>query len=556
MAVPTVTIGSAAMGRATAVAASPATSGAAGRRTAATKRSRRRTKFRAPTNPPPSATAPINKASMSSFPPPGRAPYATCGAGVSAANLRTHNRPGDSPIRGVMMPRMARAGAVALGLLAGAARLSAQTLRVPYTTFTLPNGLQVLLHEDHSVPVVAVNTWYHVGSSDERAGRTGFAHLFEHIMFMGSAHVPTGEFDRLLEAAGADNNGSTTEDRTNYYEDGPANALPLMLYLDSDRLGFLLPEITADKVDIQRGVVQNERRQSYENRPYGLAQENILDRLYPPNHPYHWPVIGSMQDLQAATLEDVRRFFQTYYTPNNATVAIAGDISPRDARALVERYFGDIARGPAVTRTPPPAVHLTAGVAAVLEDRVQLPRVYDAWHTVKAFADDDAVLDVVANVLAGGRSSRLYRRLVYELQIATDVAAFQDGSRIDGKFEIFATARPGHELAELQRVIDEELEKLAAEGPTAREVERARNTFEAQFLSRMERVGGFGGKADQLNFYNYFVGSPDYFQKDLDRYGRVTAAGVQRAAKIYLTGAHRVVLSVVPQGKPELGVKP
>jgi len=454
------------------------------------------------------------------------------------------------------MPRMARAGAVALGLLAGAARLSAQTLRVPYTTFTLPNGLQVLLHEDHSVPVVAVNTWYHVGSSDERAGRTGFAHLFEHIMFMGSAHVPTGEFDRLLEAAGADNNGSTTEDRTNYYEDGPANALPLMLYLDSDRLGFLLPEITADKVDIQRGVVQNERRQSYENRPYGLAQENILDRLYPPNHPYHWPVIGSMQDLQAATLEDVRRFFQTYYTPNNATVAIAGDISPRDARALVERYFGDIARGPAVTRTPPPAVHLTAGVAAVLEDRVQLPRVYDAWHTVKAFADDDAVLDVVANVLAGGRSSRLYRRLVYELQIATDVAAFQDGSRIDGKFEIFATARPGHELAELQRVIDEELEKLAAEGPTAREVERARNTFEAQFLSRMERVGGFGGKADQLNFYNYFVGSPDYFQKDLDRYGRVTAAGVQRAVKTYLTGAHRVVLSVVPQGKPELGVKP
>ncbi len=454
------------------------------------------------------------------------------------------------------MPRMSSAMPVLLGLVTAAVSLSAQTLRVPYTTFTLPNGLQVLLHEDHSVPVVAVNTWYHVGSSDERAGRTGFAHLFEHIMFMGSAHVPTGEFDRLLEAAGADNNGSTTEDRTNYYEDGPANALPLMLYLDSDRLGFLLPEITADKVDLQRGVVQNERRQSYENRPYGLAQENILERLFPPNHPYHWPVIGSMKDLQAATLDDVRRFFQTYYTPNNATIAIAGDIAPRDARALVERYFGDIPRGPAVTRTPPPPVHLSADVPAVLEDRVQLPRVYDAWHTVKAFADDDATLDVVANVLAGGRSSRLYRRLVYELQIATDVAAFQDGTRIDGKFEIFATARPGHELGELQRVIDEELRKLADQGPTAREVERARNTFEAQFLSRMERVGGFGGKADQLNFYNYFVGTPDYFQKDLDRYGRVTPAGVERAVKTYLTGAHRVVLSVVPQGKPELGVKP
>jgi zinc protease len=375
-------------------------------------------------------------------------------------------------------------------------------------------------------------------------------------MFMGSEHVPTGEFDRLLEAAGADNNGSTTEDRTNYYEDGPANALPLMLYLDSDRLGFLLPEITADKVDLQRGVVQNERRQSYENRPYGLAQENILDRLYPPNHPYHWPVIGSMQDLQAATLEDVRRFFQTYYTPNNATIAIAGDISPADARALVQRYFGDIPRGPAVTRTPPPPVHLSADVPAVLEDKVQLPRVYDTWHTVKAFADDDATLDVVANVLAGGRSSRLYRRLVYDLQIATDVAAFQDGTRIDGKFEIYATARPGHELGELQRVIDEELRTLADQGPTAREVERARNTFEAEFLSRMERVGGFGGKADQLNFYNYFVGTPDYFQKDLDRYGRVRPAAVQRAVKTYLTGAHRVVLSVVPQGKAELGVKP
>src|SRR5919108_253155 len=311
-----------------------------------------------------------------------------------------------------MMPRTA-ATLVLLGLLSVCppVRLSAQSLRVPYESFTLPNGLQVLLHEDHSVPVVAVNTWYHVGSSDERPGRTGFAHLFEHIMFMGSEHVPTGEFDRLLEAAGADNNGSTTEDRTNYYEDGPANALPLMLYLDSDRLGFLLPEITADKVDLQRGVVQNERRQSYENRPYGLAQENILDRLYPPTHPYHWPVIGSMQDLQAATLDDVRRFFQTYYTPNNATIAIAGEI-------------------------------------------------------------------------------------------ATDDAAFQDGTRLDGKFEIFATARPGHALVELQRVIDEELRKLADEGPTPRELERARNTFEAEFLSRMERVGGFGGKADQLNFYN------------------------------------------------------
>jgi zinc protease len=453
------------------------------------------------------------------------------------------------------MPRLTHRLAVAVAFLLSVSlpvRLAAQGLRVPYTTFTLPNGFQVILHEDHSVPVVAVNTWFHVGSSDEQAGRTGFAHLFEHIMFMGSEHVPTGAFDRLLEAAGADNNGSTTEDRTNYYESGPSNALALMLWLDSDRLGYLLPEITADKVDLQRGVVQNERRQSYENRPYGLAEENILERLYPAGHPYHWPVIGSMADLSAATLDDVRGFFRTYYTPNNATLAIAGDIAPADARRLAERYFGDIPRGPVVTRSATPAVRLDADVWATLEDRVQVPRVYDVWHTVKAFADGDAALDVVANILAGGRSSRLYRRLVYELQIATDVVAFQDGSRRDGKFELWATARPGHDLTELQRVIDEELAKLAREGPTQREVERARNTFEAQFLSRMERAGG---KADQLNFYNYFVGTPDYFQKDLDRYSKVTPAVVQSTVRTYFTGAHRVVLSVVPQGKPELGVK-
>src|SRR5258708_6413674 len=303
-----------------------------------------------------------------------------------------------------MMPRLATATAALVGLLggSGSTALSAQAIRVPYQTFTLPNGLQVILHEDHSVSVVAVNTWYLVGSADEAPGRTGFAHLFEHIMFMGSQHVPTGAFDRLLEAAGADNNGSTTEDRTNYYEDGPANALPLMLYLDADRMGFLLPEMTADKVDLQRGVVQNERRQSYENRPYGLAEENILERLYPTNHPYHWPVIGSMADLQAATLEDVRQFFRTYYTPNNATLAIAGDITAQDARQLVQRYFGDIPRGPAVTRTPPPPVPVAGVVRAVLEDRVQLPRVYEACHTVKAVSPDDAPVDVLANVLAGG----------------------------------------------------------------------------------------------------------------------------------------------------------
>jgi len=430
--------------------------------------------------------------------------------------------------------------------------LAAQALHVPYQTFTLANGLKVIVHEDHSVPIVTVNTWYHVGSSDERPGRTGFAHLFEHLMFMGSEHVPTGDFDKLLEAAGGDNNGSTTEDRTNYWENGPSSSLELMLYLDSDRMGYLLPEITPPKVDLQRGVVQNERRQSYENQPYGLAQENILERLYPANHTYHWPVIGSMVDLNAASIEDVQQFSRTYYTPSNATMVVAGDVTLRQVRPLVERWFGGLARGPAVTRTPPPPVSLAADAYATLEDRVQLPRVYDTWHTVKAFAPDDAGLEILADILADGKASRLYRRLVYDLQIATQVAAFQDAGRIDGKFEIFATARPGHGLNELARVIDEEVRTLAESGPTAREVERVRNSIEAEFLGRMERVGSFGGKADQLNYYDYYVGTPDYFQRDLDRYRRVTAAGVQRLTRDYLLRAHRVVLSVVPAGHTEL----
>jgi zinc protease len=451
--------------------------------------------------------------------------------------------------------------AVAAGLailaapLVAPARLAAQALRVPYHTFTLSNGLKVIVHEDHTVPIVTVNTWYHVGSADEKVGRTGFAHLFEHLMFMGSEHVPTGDFDKLLEAAGGDNNGSTTEDRTNYYEDGPSSALELMLYLDSDRMGFLVPEITPPKVDLQRGVVQNERRQSYENQPYGLAEENILKRLYPADHPYSWPVIGSMADLNAASIEDVRQFSRDYYTSSNATMAIAGDVSYAQVRRLVERYFGAIARGPAVTRTPPPTVSLGADVYATLEDRVQLPRVYDTWHTVRAFAPDDAVLDVLASILADGKSSRLYRRLVYDLQIATQVRAFQGSGRIDGSLEIISTARPGHDLNELQRVIDAEVRTLAESGPTPREVERVQNTFEASFLDGMERVGGFRGKANQLNYYDFFAGTPDYFQRDLDRYRRVTAADVQRAARSYLLQAHRVVLSVVPRGHTELAAK-
>jgi zinc protease len=323
-----------------------------------------------------------------------------------------------------------------------------------------------------------------------------------------------------------------------------------MLYLDSDRMGYLLGEISAEKVDLQRGVVQNERRQRVDNQPYGLAEENILSRLYPSGHPYSWPVIGSLADLQAASIEDVRNFFRTWYAPNNATLAIAGAVSPDEARALATTWFGDIPRGPEIQRNAAPAPFtLPHDVYATLEDRVQLPRLYDTWHTVKAFAPDDAALDVLADVLAEGMASRLYKRLVYELQIATQVFAFQDGGRIDGKFEIVATARPGHTLGELATVIDREIRTLADSGPTAREVERVRNGNEASFLDRLERVGG---KANQLNYYDYYVGRPDYFERDLDRYRRVTAADVQRLARDYLLKSHRVVLSVVPAGHTDL----
>ncbi len=452
------------------------------------------------------------------------------------------------------LPSFARALTVG-ALIASIATTAhgATRMRIPYTTFTLPNGLQVLVHEDHSLPIVSVNTWYHVGSGDEQRGRTGFAHLFEHIMFMGSEHVPTGDFDRLLEAAGATNNGSTTADRTNYYEDGPSSALELMLWLDADRMGHLMPEMTPEKVDLQRGVVKNERRQSYENQPYGLANENILSRLYPDGHPYSWPTIGSMEDLNAASIDDVKSFFTQYYTPNNATIVVAGDVKPAEVKTLVTRYFGDIPAGPEITRPVAPPVSLTGDVHHTLEDHVQLPRLYNAWHTVKAYSPNDAALDAVAGILANGKSSRLYQRLVYEMEIATQVGAYQNGGKLDGRFMLNCTARSGHDLSELQRVVDEEVRKLADSGPTERELQRFKNGQEAGFIDVLENVGGFSGCANQLNFYNAFVGEPDYMEQDMARYNALTPADVQRAAKEFLALPHRVVLSVVPQGHRELG---
>ncbi len=433
----------------------------------------------------------------------------------------------------------------------GVERVGAQSpaLTVPYSQFTLPNGLNVILHRDTSVPVVAVNLWYHVGSANERVGRTGFAHLFEHVMFEGSMHVPEGSFDTWLEAAGANNNGSTNNDRTNYYIDLPANAVELALFLESDRMGFLLDDKAPAKVDGQRDVVKNEKRQSVDNQPYGQAFVELAALLYPPGHPYSWPVIGSMEDLTAASFEDVARFFRTYYVPNNASLVIAGDIDIEQTKTLVEKWFADVPRGTPVTAISPPAPVLEGVKTKTISDRVQLPRLYLAWHTPGLLKPGDATMDVISNLLTGGKNSRLYRRLVYDLQIAQDVSAFQQSQALGSSFLIIATARPGQSLDKLQAVIDEELDKLRKAAPEAREVARALNQTEANFFRNMERVGGFGGKADQLNAYFKAAGTPDFFEKDLARYRAVTAADVQAAIERYLPKDRRVELSVVPATK-------
>ncbi|MBA3557575.1 MAG: insulinase family protein [Gemmatimonadaceae bacterium] len=440
-----------------------------------------------------------------------------------------------------------------LFMLAAPVLVAAQSVpKLAVEKYTLPNGLEVILHEDRSVPMVAVNTFYKVGSADELPGRTGFAHLFEHIMFMGSQNVAVGAFDQMLEAAGAQNNGSTTEDRTDYNEEMPSNALPLALWLDADRMGFLLPTMDMQKLDLQRDVVKNERRQGVDNVPYGRAFEVIGAAMYPKDHPYSWPVIGSMADLSAATLEDVKQFFRTYYAPNNASITIAGDFNRDSTKAWIERYYGDIPRGPALPERPAPgAISMASDTFLVLEDRVQLPRLYNTWHSVKYFHEDDGTLDILAYVLAGDKNSRLYKRLVYDMQVAQDVSAFQNSGRLVGQFWVIVTPKPGESPARMAQLVNEEVQRVVNEGITERELTRAQNTIRARFL---DRLAGVRNKAALLNTYNYFVGTPEYVQKDAARYDRVTAEDVKRVASNYL-GKKKVVLTIVPLGKTDLMVK-
>jgi len=438
--------------------------------------------------------------------------------------------------------------AVAVSAAVCAAPAVAQTkIEVPYTLFTLPNGLRVIVHEDHSVPIVTVNMWYHVGSSRERPGRTGFAHLFEHLMFMGSGHVKAGEFDNLLEAAGGTNNGSTENDRTNYWINVPSNALDLALFLESDRMGYLLDSMTPQTVDAQRDVVKNERRQSYENRPYGMAEITLTEMLFPEGHPYHWPVIGYMPDLTAASYDDVVAFFKKYYAPSNASLVVAGDVGTAEARKLVEKWFGDVKPGPAVEPPTVPGVALTGVQKKTITDRVQLPRLYLAWLTPRHLEPGDAPLDVLADILAGGKNSRLYKRLVYDMQVAQNVSAQQSSGKLASYFQIEVTPRPGHTTDEMQKIVDEEIAKLQQEPPTTHELDRSLNQIESSFYNRMERVGGFGGKADQLNSYYTETGDPDWFNEDLGRYRALSTSDIRAAAVSFLPRDRRVELTVMPE---------
>ncbi|HEU4597088.1 MAG TPA: pitrilysin family protein [Pyrinomonadaceae bacterium] len=411
--------------------------------------------------------------------------------------------------------------------------------------FTLPNGLRVILHEDHSTPIVAVNVWYHVGSKNEVPGRTGFAHLFEHMMFQGSKNY-NNDYFKPLQEAGAALNGSTNPDRTNYWEVLPANFLELGIFMEADRMGGLLPAMTEEKLANQRDVVKNEKRQRIDNQPYGMVSAKINETLYPPDHPYHWLTIGSLEDLTAASMEDVQGFFRTYYVPNNASLVIAGDFDPAEARRLVEKYFGPIPRGGEIKRPTPPQPKLAKETRIELDDRVQLPRVYMVWPSVPAYAKDEATLDTLANILGGGKSSRLYKSLIYDKQIAQQVSAFHPTGEIAGTFNIVVTGKPGTTPAQLEEAVNAELARMLAAPPSAQEVERAYNSREASFIYGLQTVGGFGGKDDQLNAYATYLKKPVYFEQDLSRYRAVRAADVHRAAKTYLTDK-RLIVTVVPR---------
>ena len=423
-------------------------------------------------------------------------------------------------------------------------------VRIPFEQMHLANGLNVILAPEHSVPSVAVDVWYHVGSKNEVPSKTGYAHMFEHVMFTGSGHVEYGMHDRLTEGVGG-NNGSTTNDRTNYYETIPSNYLESALWLESDRMGFLLDKLDIAKLNAQRDVVKNERRQSYDNQPYGRVSEIFSAAMYPKDHPYSWPVIGSMTDLSAASEEDVKAFFRVYYAPNNATLAVVGDFDPKQAKAWIQKYFTDLPQGKTVERPKVPLGKLEASKRLVYEDRVQVPRLYIQWPTVGFKHDDDYALSVMSSILSGSRTARLTKALVYDTQAASQIGAFQNSAEDVGVFQVVVIPRPEHSLTDLEAAVDQVIQKFISEGPTAEELQKAKSGLELGFIRGLESNLG---KANQLINGAIFYGNPGWFSTDYEKTLAVTAADVKRVASQYLTRS-RIVLSVVPKGKKDQASK-
>jgi zinc protease len=438
----------------------------------------------------------------------------------------------------------------AIGCLALAFGARAADPDIKFEKYQLQNGLTVILSEDHRLPQVAVDVWYHVGAANQTPGKSGFAHLFEHMMFSGSKHVQPSPF-QVLESIGASGmNGTTNFDRTNYFEVVPSNQLAAALWVESDRMGYLLDTLDEQKLRTQRDVVSNEKRQSYENRPYGLAGLRVCDLLFPKPHPYYECVIGDIADIQAASAADVRQFFRTWYGPQNASLAIVGDFDPKVARGLVEKYFGPIPGGAELERPDIPQAGIGRMIKETVEDKLaELPRLILVWKGVRLYTDEEPAGDVLADVLGSGKTSRLYKALVFERQLASGVSAGNGSYGLGGWFQITVTAARGHTIEEIRPVVEQLVVELQQQPPTKEEVVRAQRNIIANQVRTVERIGGFGGKADLLNHYQTYLGDPGYLARDLARYRAVTPAAAQAYAKKFLLPNERIELDVVPAAK-------
>lgn len=416
-------------------------------------------------------------------------------------------------------------------------------LNINYKKITLSNGLELILYKDNSLPIVSVNIWYKVGSANERKGKTGFAHLFEHMMFQGSENVPKEMHFRYIQEAGGTLNGSTSNDRTNYYETVPSNFLEMVLWLESDRMGFLLPSLTDEKLNNQKEVVMNERRQRYDNQPYGLAWELIFSNLFNETHPYHWPVIGWMDDIKEFQLDDIKEFFKTYYSPSNASLVIAGDINYDEAENLARKYFENIPSFNSIPKVNKPVISLEENIFIEHEDNVELPRIYLAWYSPKLYHEDDAALDILSTILSGSKNSRLYKTLVFDKQIAQDITAFQYSGNQDGVYVIIATAKPNISLDDLKKNIFDELNKIYEVGITEHELTKAKNNYKSGYIFSLQDQAML---SDYLNNYNCNLGEPNSFVYDLDRYNKLGTGQIKICAEKYLT-KNFVELRIIPK---------